>query len=215
MAHPHEPLAEAGRVEAWRRRTEEALRGRAFSSLQTSTRDGIVIDPLYPKAARPVLPGRGVRPWRVVQIVDGPDPDQANQGALEGVRGGVTGLALRFSGDTVGSALPATREALYTVLDGIDFPAVHVRIEPAPAGPKIAGWMRDLVARRGLPEERAEVSFGLGLTDATEPASAEDLSPLLQRFVELREAGFAGRLPISTAASCMRPAAARRRSSLP
>ena len=119
----------------WRRLVERQLKGRDFASLQSRTRDGIVIEPLYEgRSDATPLPGRGGRPWIVVQPVDGPDPDLAAEQAQEDLRGGATGLALRFA-DAARPGLPPTEEALRAALQGIDLAAIHLRLEPHPSAP--------------------------------------------------------------------------------
>ena len=69
------------------------------------------------------------------------------------MRGGATGLALRFA-DAARPGLPPTEEALRSTLQGIDLATIHLRLEPHPKRLELAGWLRALIARRGIAPER-------------------------------------------------------------
>ena len=180
---------------AWRTLVEKSLKGRDFSALQSRTRDGIVIDPLYPP--RPdgaPLPGRGPRPWTIVQILDHPDPERANEQALADILGGATGLCLRFTGASLAGArgLPPTAESLAIVLDGVDLAALNLHVDPHSQGPEIAGWLRDLVAKRSIAPELTRIAFGLDpvarLVQTQPDPDREGRLPAL--FSDLARSGF-------------------------
>jgi methylmalonyl-CoA mutase len=191
--------AEAPAFGDWRRAVEKSLKGRDFGSLASRTRDGILVEPLYPRRTdAPPLTARGARPWSIVQIVDDPDPDRANAQAIEDVGGGATGLALRFAGAPAAatSGLPPTAAALAIALESIDLAAIAVRIDPHPLGPTLARALGELALKQGNAPERAAVSFGL---DPIGPAAfrgtpVENAGDCIATFAELHARGFRGAL---------------------
>ena len=84
-------LAETGFApqgrEQWRALAEKALNGASFDAALTSrTDDGIVVQPLYERAAaRPCPRVDPASRWAVVQRVDDPDPERANAQALDDI----------------------------------------------------------------------------------------------------------------------------------
>lgn len=185
----------------WRKLATRALKGGDLQRLVTETRDGIAVEPLYPpsKDAGGQPAGRDGR-WTIVQPVDDPDPERANQQALADLAGGATGLSLRFA-DTEDAGLPATATALREVLADIDLAGVHVRLAPHAEGPETALQLKAQIAETGLAAERANVAFGLDPiavwatigTDAV--LDAENHAAC---FVALRHARFTGPLALAS-----------------
>jgi methylmalonyl-CoA mutase len=153
--------AEVPGIDDWRKLVSESLKGRDFDSLRSKARDGIVIEPLYERRneAQPLW-SRGGRRWTIVQAVDDPDPDRANQQAIADIKGGATGLSLHFSSESY-AGLPPTQDALRTALDGIDLTAIRLRLEPHLRGLDAATWLKDLILTSGIAPERADIDFGL------------------------------------------------------
>jgi methylmalonyl-CoA mutase len=192
----HAPGDETGSpLREWRHLAEGALKGRSFSVLQSWTRDDILIEPLYPPRADAVpLAGRGSQPWTLVQVIDDPDPERGNELALADISSGATGLSLRMARSPLAGArgLPASPDSLAVVLDGVDLAATHLRVDPAPAGPELAQWLADLVARRGIAPEVARISFGLDPVCMVlrPPGPADWDQRVASAFAELMRAGF-------------------------
>ena len=169
-SHPAEPG-----LEDWRRLLGKALKGRDISTLSSRTRDAIVVEPLYAAAREAApAPGRGARPWGIVQIVDAPDPDAANAQALADLAGGANGLSLRFAGapSAAGHGLPPTADALRIALEGVDLAAIHLRIEPHADAIATTQWLRDMVATSGVAPELTDIAFGLDPVAAAIAADA-------------------------------------------
>jgi methylmalonyl-CoA mutase len=185
-------------LESWRRMVEKTLTGSDFTSLQSRTRDGIIVEPLYDSRRDLLpLPSRGPGPWKIVQIVDDPDPERANEQALEDLRGGATGLALRFAGAAAAAAfgLPPTEEALQIALQDVDLASIHLRMDPHPMAPEIANWLTDLIARRGIAPERADISFGLDpISVLAFQGNSVDPGEFVSSVLELQSASFRGGL---------------------
>lgn len=150
-------------IEDWRKLVSESLKGRDLDSLRSKTRDGIEIEPLYERRRNgQPLADRGGRPWAIVQPVDDPDPDRANEQAIADIKGGATGVLLRFSGapSAGGLGLPPTQDALRATLDGIDLAAIRLQLEPHSQSLNAAEWLKDLILASGIAPERADVAFG-------------------------------------------------------
>ncbi|MGH6923486.1 MAG: methylmalonyl-CoA mutase family protein [Propylenella sp.] len=185
-------------IEDWRRVVRDALKGRDSSLLNSHTRDGVVIEPLYERKRDAVsLPGRGARPWTVVQLVDDSDPDAANRQALADLDGGATGLSLRLAGSPLASehGLSAEAAALRTALAGIDLTAVHVRLEPHADCLSAAAWLREAVERSGTVPELTDIAFGLdpvAVVARRGAAAAPDPGQFAARIRELSAARFRG-----------------------
>ena len=201
MLDPHSPLSVPAlpSLEDWRQLVERGLDGADIGSLRSYTRDGVAIEPLYPaRSDVDPLPGRAARRWSIVQIIDDPDPERANEQALDDSRG-ADGLGLRFAGSpSAGSdGLPPTDEALRFVLQDIDLAKIGVRVDPHHEIPAIARWLTHLVGRRGVAPERANISFGLdpiGLMafhGGAEPPSGPEWASC---FGELQTRAFGHRL---------------------
>lgn len=189
-------------IEDWRLLVERTLKGRGVGSLRSQTRDGIPIEPLYERSREaPPLAGRGARPWVIVQSIDDPNPDRANQQAIADLEGGATGLSLRLAdaNSAGGPGLPPTAEALRAALDGVDLAAIHLRLEPHSDTVQAAEWLKDLVATSGIAPERADVAFGLDPVAAMAVRGADpppDPQRFAAAFLALRAAQFRGPLAI-------------------
>jgi len=181
--------------ETWRALAEKALKGADFSTLRTQTRDGIVIEPLYPRACdASVLAGRAGA-WKIMQRIDHPDPAEANRLALADLAGGADGLAIVLESAPSAAAfgLPATGEALETALDGVELGAISLRLEPGADGAGAARLLAALIGKRQLSPADLDVSFGIDPAGhAARFSGTPDLAGLGEAVRELSQAGFAG-----------------------
>jgi methylmalonyl-CoA mutase len=173
-------------LEAWRRLVETSVPG-GLAALASHTPGGLAVEALYPaRRDASVLTAR-TRPWRLVQILDHADPDQAARQAQEDLAGGATGLALRFDSSPLcaGTGLPATAAALSGVLEGIDLAAVALSLDPQPQ-PGLARQLAKLILDQGVAPERARVDFGLGPLAAPQPDGGDGAAA----FRSLHDDGF-------------------------
>lgn len=101
----------------WRRLVDGVLKGRAFETLTSRSRDGLPIAPLYARApdAQPLAGRSG--PWQIAQRIDHPDPAAANAEALHDLENGATALDIVCAGAGVGFGLPV--DGLAQALDGV------------------------------------------------------------------------------------------------
>ncbi len=88
---------------------------------------------------------------------------RANAQAKEDIAQGATGLALVFEGapNAFGYGLPATPEALETVLEDIPLNRTHLRIDVHPASRAMADWLVALLARKAADPSKLSLSFGI------------------------------------------------------
>jgi methylmalonyl-CoA mutase len=147
------------------------------------------------------LSGRTVRKWTLVQVLDHPDPDAANEQAIADIEGGATGLSLRFAGAPSAGrfGLAPTAEAIRLALEGIDLASIQVRLEPHARAPQEALWLSELIARNGIAPERAAVVPGLDPIAmlAFQGSNAEpDFRDYVASFCRLRAGSLGGPLAV-------------------
>lgn len=103
------------------------------------------------------------RGWAIVQRVDDVDPVRANARALADLDQGATGLSLVFEGapNGFGYGLPATPQALETVLRDVVLTRTHIRMDVHPASRAMADWLVALLARKRADPAKLSLSFGI------------------------------------------------------
>lgn len=118
-------------------------------------------------AAPPLAPesraeaGRRVRP-KLIQRIDDPSPEKANQQALEDLASGADGLAIVFEGapNAFGNGLPANPETLAAALRDVPLMRTHLRLDVHPQSRASIDWLVQLLTARRVSPERLDVSFG-------------------------------------------------------
>lgn len=139
----------------WRKLVDRVLKGAPFERLESTTYDGVRIEPLYERAASATaIQGRQPgTPWMVMQRIDHPDPAAANAQALEDLKNGATGLVLVFAGSVSanGYGLDASEQTLERALDGINLGAgIAIDLNLSPATRSAVRILSDLIKSRGL-----------------------------------------------------------------
>jgi methylmalonyl-CoA mutase len=190
--------------EQWLKLVEGVLKGADFEKkLVARSHDGIVIQPLYPKAeaSTPIASEQAGR-WRVSQRVDHPDPAKANELAIADLEGGADALTL------VTRKAPAARgfgvgidsiEDLDRTLSGVMLDLIHLRVDAGGHGRQMAALVLALAERRG--HTLSELSLDLGLDPVGAMAAMGRMSAsweaMAQRMGDtlsyLASKGFAGR----------------------
>jgi methylmalonyl-CoA mutase len=140
IAHQFPPADPA----AWRDLVAKTLGETPFASLQTTTVEGLAIEPLYPPPAAKPLPARvfdAQRPWDVRAFSAHPDPRRANAEILADLEGGAASVLLRLDpsgrrGLAVGSA-----EHLARALQGVIVELAPVALDAGFLGPRAADWL--------------------------------------------------------------------------
>jgi methylmalonyl-CoA mutase len=199
LARDFPPADEA----AWRTLVEEALKGTPFASLRSSTYDGIVTDPLYPRAkeAKPIAGRAAGAPWAVAQRIDLPDPEAANAQILEDLNNGANAITLVFPeavGD-YGFGLPPTGVAISAALDGVYLDAgIAIDLDLSAPSKDAAGLMATLVKARGIAPKDVSIRFGFGplggiAAIGQSPLSWNDIAPIFAGLIsDLAGQGFTG-----------------------
>jgi len=154
----------------WRAAAEASLKGAPFDSLVSTTAEGLSIEPLYERPARPcrVSRAQGRQTWTIAQRIDHPDAGAANRQALHDVDNGADALTLvvrgapsaRGFGLAVG-AVGAEIDLLVRVLDAIALDRIAIRLEAGAAAVRFASACSTLVAQRKL--DPASVSIDVGI----------------------------------------------------
>jgi methylmalonyl-CoA mutase len=141
--------------EQWRKLVDAVLKGAPFDRLESRTRDGLIIEPLYQRAAS-ALPVVGRAPsaaWTLMQRVDHPDPAAANAQALDDLQNGATGLALVFAGSVTanGFGLDGSAATLARVLEGVELDAgVAIDLNLSQSARDAARVVAALIKSRGF-----------------------------------------------------------------
>lgn len=151
--------------EAWLKLVDGVLKGDSFDRLKSRTADGIVIEPIYPRAAdaKPIAGRPATVPWQVMQRIDQPDPVAANRQALDDLEGGATGLTLVFAeaNGAAGYGLPPTAEAVERALREVHLDAVAIELQIGPQSRDAASHLASLITKRGFSPGNCDIRFGL------------------------------------------------------
>jgi methylmalonyl-CoA mutase len=150
----------------WRKLVDGVLKGAPFEMLVGKTSDGLVIEPIYPRA-RGVAPLAGraaAAPWQIMQRIDDPDAAKANAQALHDLENGAVGLTLVFAGanGARGFGLEPTVEALEKILDGIFIDAaMSIDLQIGPQSRMVATHLAEYLKRKGVAPAACDIRFGL------------------------------------------------------
>ncbi len=141
--------------EDWRKLVDAVLKGAPFSRLESRSYDGLIIEPLYDRAATaPPIAGRSPgAAWTVMQRVDHPDPAAANKQAIEDLENGATGLVLVFAGSISanGFGLDAAPAKLARLLDSIVLDAgIVIDLNLSPQTRHVVDDLAALIASRRI-----------------------------------------------------------------
>ena len=149
----------------WLASAEKALAGASFDTLVSHSDDGIEITPLHERAAGAFASLRVEpdKPWTISQRVDDPDIERAKAQIEEDLAQGATGLSLVFEGapNAFGYGLPATAQALESVLEGVPLNRIHLRIDVHPSSRAMADWLVAILTKRRVDPDKLNVSFGI------------------------------------------------------
>ncbi|WP_159439783.1 methylmalonyl-CoA mutase family protein [Aureimonas altamirensis] len=171
----------------WRRRVARVLGDEAFDALRSPTIEGLILEPLYGKAAeaRPrAFRQAGAAPWQIVQRIDDTDPARAGAQAAEDIAEGANVLRLCLAGSDAafGFGLPASQAA--DALAGLELDRQPVEICSANGyGQDAAEAVLACLDAARLPPSLSKVSFRLDASMVHVPMVAR-----------LLEAGFQGPL---------------------
>jgi methylmalonyl-CoA mutase len=188
--------------QAWRKLVDAMLKGAPFERLEHTTYDGLIIEPLYERAADgQVVGGRAPgAAWTLMQRVDHPDPAAANAQALDDLHNGATGLLLVCAGSLSANSfgLDPSATTFSRALDGVQFDAGIVIDIDLPAFAREAPQRLAEVIRARVNPAKADVRFGYDPLTAIAmsgklPLPWSETAPLMARLIRaLADAGFKG-----------------------
>jgi methylmalonyl-CoA mutase len=194
--------------EQWRKLVDTVLKGAPFDRLESRTRDGLTVEPLYARAAgaRPVAGRAPSAPWTLMQRVDHPDPAAANAQALDDLQNGATGLALVFAGSVTanGFGLDGSTATLARVFEGVELDAgVAIDLNLSQSARDAARTVAALIKSRGITPSSVDLRPGINpvggfaVTGRT-PLPWAKLSQMFAGLVgEFAREGFRGPLAVA------------------
>jgi methylmalonyl-CoA mutase len=187
----------------WRKLVDGVLKGAPFEKLQSRSADGLIIEPLYPRApAATEIAGRaaGAR-WQVLQRIDHPDADACNAEVLHELDNGANGVVLIPAGaiGARGYGLTDGASTVERVLAGVHLDAgIAIAVEFSPHIPELPMALAGLVKRQGLSPAAVDIRFGLDPLGAfalhgTMPAPWRETVPRIAAIAaDLSKRGFKG-----------------------
>jgi methylmalonyl-CoA mutase len=152
--------------EQWRKLVDAVLKGAPFNRLESRTRGGLTIEPLYERAAgaQPVAGRPSSGAWTITQRVDHPDPVIANAQALDDLENGATGLALVFAGSVTanGFGLDGSAATLARVLEGVKLDAgIMIDLNLSQSARDAARAVAGLIKSRGIAPSSVDLRPGI------------------------------------------------------
>ena len=187
----------------WRTLVEQALKGASFASLQSRSYDGIVVEPLYARAADAhVVPGRAPgAPWEVIQRIEIADGKTANAQILDDLNNGANGFAFVCQGSVgdYGYSMPPSEAPLKAALDGIELDTgVTMDLHLGPLCKDAALMVANYIHMRGFTPSEVTLRFGfdpIGViaVNGWDNIVWPDMAHVFARLVEEMQAqGFKG-----------------------
>lgn len=185
----------------WRKLVDAALKGASFARLESRSYDGLILEPLYERAASAhAVPGRaGGTAWTIMQRIDHPDAVAANAQMRDDLQNGATGLMLVFAGSPSahGYGLDASAATLARALDGVTFnDGIILDIDLAPFVREAPQHVAAAVGQKAAAV--ANVRFGYDPATAVAmsgkiPPPWGETAPLMARLIRsLADLGFRG-----------------------
>jgi methylmalonyl-CoA mutase len=148
----------------WLALVEKALKGAPFETLRSKTYDGLIIEPVYERAAKAsAIAGRAAAaPWQVLARADHPEAAEANRQVLEDLENGATGLSLVFAGSVGanGYGLDTSEAAIARVLEGVHLDAIAIECQLSSPARDAPAHIAALLKQRGL--DPAKMNFRAG-----------------------------------------------------
>ena len=149
----------------WRKLVDNVLKGAPFENLVGQSADGLLIQPLYPRARGDVPRALKAQAgdWAVMQRIDHPDAATAHSLAMADLEGGADALALVFSGakGAYGFGIEASSaDQLDEILAGVELDLISVRLDSPGSGVAQARLLAGLAEKRRLVASGLKFDFG-------------------------------------------------------
>lgn len=186
--------------EQWKALVDAVLKGAPFDRLVHRTRDGLTIEPLYPRRSDTRTIAGRTGPWEIVQRMDHPDPAAANRQALDDLENGATSLLFVFGGgpSAYGYGLDGSEASISRALEGVYLDGIAIETDLSPhykdAGHALAAFYK----KQGIAPEKAKLRLnydpiGANAVAGSTPVSWRELAPIFAAMVRsLTEQGFRG-----------------------
>jgi methylmalonyl-CoA mutase len=170
----NEEFAPAG-FDDWQKAALKAAKADQLSELHAQI-EGLSVPPLAQGAIGQTPIAMNRPRWLALQRVDDPDISRAAAQAKVDAAGGADGLALVFEGanNAFGRGIPATKDALFAVLEGIDLETTALRFDAHPSIRKSAEWLVEYIQIK-KPNHR-QLRLAAGIDTASIFASSGRLS---------------------------------------
>ncbi|MGL4404975.1 MAG: methylmalonyl-CoA mutase family protein [Notoacmeibacter sp.] len=146
----------------WQAAALKAAKVASIGALHGSV-EGLDVAPLSAPSSGQVPIAMSRPNWLAFQRVDDPDIHRAaNQAAID-ANGGADGLALVFEGanNAYGRGLPASKEALFAVLEHVDLEKTALRIDAHPSIRNSAEWLVQLIQQKKLNPRKLRLAAGI------------------------------------------------------
>lgn len=148
--------------DAWQRAALKAAKLSSIEELYSNVED-IDIAPLATRSLNQAPIAMNRPNWLAFQRVDDPIIARAAEQAITDANAGADGLALVFEGanSAFGRGLPATKDALFAVLDGIDLERTALRIDAHPAIRNSAEWLVQFIQSKKPNPRKLRLAAGI------------------------------------------------------
>lgn len=135
--------------DAWLALVEKTLKGGSLDKLNSKTRDGLTIAPLYRQgdaraAAVRAGPTDPTRPWDLRAATAHPDPAKANAELLADLENGAASVLIKIDPAGERGVAAASQDDLARVLDGVLLDLAPVALDAGFLGPEAADWLGGL-----------------------------------------------------------------------
>lgn len=203
----------------WDAAVAKVLKGADPARLATTTRDGLVLQPLgvAPEGLRPLPSWRAPGPWSVVARIDLPDAGQANAQIIADLAGGADALALVFAGSPEARGFGLAEDVDFRALfEGVATDGITIRVEAGAATAAVAARLktalpgatviaaddpvaRALVAGAALPAARPDDAVDGRFVHAAGGSEGQELAYMLAALVRVWRARVAAGQEIGAA----------------
>ena len=137
--------------EAWARQAIAGLKGRPLEGLTSRTYDGIVVEPVVPRAEAPAPLPAYRRGWQTMQRIDMPDFGTANGQALDDLENGADGLCLVWPESLAAGrhGVPVTGPRdLARLFEGVHLDLIRLRLDAGRFGRPAAALVAEFYEAR-------------------------------------------------------------------
>ncbi len=182
----------------WEQQLAATIKNGGVEKLVSTTLDDIAIEPIYETPQNlfvsPLPINDLIEPWSIMQRVDIPDIEQANDQILDDLKGGASGLALvgqnSASANSYGLQLASSKD-IKLLTQGVDLDLISVRLDAGRDSFSMARMLLDLYSSRKLDLSRCRLAFGIDMiADMAHTGTPVNLPNLSQIYTLATDAGM-------------------------